>query len=65
MTSKERLNLTSIKRARFEALARKAEVLMEGWRRERGARLAAQLAVNNEVKQRWLGSNPSEARQGH
>ena len=64
MANKERLNLTSFKRERFEALARKATVLMEGWRRERGVRLTKQLAVNNEVKQRWLESYPIEARQG-
>jgi hypothetical protein len=57
MASKERLNLTSIKRERFEALARKTTVLIEDWRRARGVRLAEQLAVNNEVKQRWLESN--------
>ena len=62
MASKERYNLTSLKQERFEALARKAKVLMQGWRRERGARLAAQLAVNNEVKQRWLEPESSAAR---
>jgi hypothetical protein len=61
MASRERRNLTSIQRARFETLARKAEVLMEGWRRERGARLAAQLAINTEIKQRWLGAESSKA----
>ncbi len=64
MASKERLNLASFKRERFEVLARKATVLMKGWRRERGARLTKQLAVNSEVKQRWLESCPIEARQG-
>ena len=62
MASRERLNLASSKRERFEALACKATVLMEGWRRERGVRLAKQLALNIEVKQRWLESNLIEAR---
>ena len=62
MASKERLNLANLKRERFEALARKATVLMEGWRRERGVRLAKQLALNIEVKQRWLEPNLIKAR---
>ena len=62
MASKESRNLTSIQRELVEALARKAKVLMEDWRRVRGARLAQQLAINTEVKQRWLESNPIEAR---
>jgi len=63
MASKERHNLTSLNHERVAALARKTTVLMEDWRRERGARLAAQLAVNTEIKQRWLDSNLGAARQ--
>lgn len=62
MASIERRNLTSLKHERFAALARKTTVLMEAWRRQREAGLAAQLAVNTEIKQRWLESESSEAR---
>jgi hypothetical protein len=51
MASKERLNLTDVKR---DALARKAAVLTEIWQRERNIWLLAQLAVNAEIKQRCL-----------
>ena len=61
MASKERLYSTSVKSERVEVSTSKTAVLMEGWRRERSARMAAQLAVNAEIKQRWLKSESIEA----
>ena len=63
MASKERLDRTSVNSERYEALARKAKELMEGWQRERGERLTEQLAVNIEIKKRWLEYHRIEARQ--
>ncbi len=63
MASQERHNLTSFKSEGVEALARKTEALTESWQRERRARLLGQLAVNAEIKQRWLEPHHPEALQ--
>jgi hypothetical protein len=54
--------MAKIDHERFAELARKAKVLRDVWRRERGGRLTEQLALNAAVRQRWLESNQNEAR---
>ena len=63
MASQERCNLTSFQSEGVEALACKTDVLTERWQRERRARLLGQLAVNAEIKQRWLEPHHPEAQQ--
>ena len=63
MASKEGATLTNVKSARVEALARKTELLTENWQRARKAQMQEQLAVNTELKRRWLGLDHREAQQ--
>lgn len=56
--------MAKIDHERFAELARKAKVLMDVWRRERGGRLTEQLALNAAIRQRWQEPNQNEARQG-
>jgi hypothetical protein len=63
MASKERHTLTNVSSARVEALTRKTAVLTENWQRARKARLKEQLAVNTELKRRWLEFDHREAQQ--
>ena len=54
MASRERSHLTNVNHVRRAALASKTARLRESWQCERRARLLAQLAVNAEIKQRWV-----------
>jgi hypothetical protein len=61
MASKDRHTLTNANSVRIEALARKTEALTENWQRAREARLKEQLAVNTELKRRWLEFDHNQA----
>lgn len=63
MASNDGSTLPNVKRAQVAARARKTQVLTENWQRKRQASLKAQLAVNTELKQRWLELDHREAQQ--
>jgi hypothetical protein len=55
--------MANIEREQIAALARKSVTLRELWLRERQEILAEQLAVNDQVKKRWQGSDAIEIQQ--
>ena len=52
--------MTNVEREKIAALTGKSLILREAWLRERQVVLAAQLAANDKVKQRWELSEPIE-----
>lgn len=60
-------NQPGINNVRSMALASKTDLLRESWQRQRRARLLEQLAMNAEIKQRWVETHyaePLQARVG-
>lgn len=47
----------------FDASLRRADLLSEVWRRERQLQLTRQLAINAEVRKRWIEADPFELKE--